>query len=57
MNTVAFDPTLPQTFITPEGKRVKRVIRHRGQGIDSHVVYGGKRFDIKHIQGNLWMMI
>jgi hypothetical protein len=39
-------------IITKEGKRVRRAIRHVGQGIDSHIIYKGKRCEIESVYDN-----
>ena len=39
------------TIITKEGKKIRRAIRHVGQGIDSHIIYKGKRCEIESVSG------
>lgn len=50
------------TILTKEGKKIRRAIRHVGQGFDSHVMYQGKRHDIACVDDNdmphsVWQII
>ena len=40
------------TILTKEGKKIRRSIRHVGQGIDSHIIYKGKRCKIESVDDN-----
>ena len=39
-----------EIIITLDNKTIKRVIQHVGQGIDSHIVYKGTKFDVKCVE-------
>lgn len=42
-----------ETIITLDGKTIERVIQHVGQGIDSHIVYNGVKYDVECVNHDI----
>ena len=44
---------MKQNILTLDGKRIKRTIRHIGQGFDSHIIYNGLEYDVVNVEHDI----
>lgn len=44
---------MKQTILTLDGKKIKRTIQHIGQGFNSHIIYNGKKYNVKCVEHDI----